>query len=267
VNYPNDYEPDLRLAHTLADQVDQVTMAYFGTGDLDVRSKADMTPVTNADTEAEQLVRQLLAKTRPEDAIQGEEFGRLGSAHRRWVIDPIDGTKNFIRGVPVWATLIGLIDADEAVLGLVSAPGLHRRWFAARGYGAWMGASIASARRIHVSGVAELADASFSYSSLGGWEKLNRLEEFVSLTRQVWRTRGYGDFWSYMLLAEGAVDIASEPELALHDMAALASIVEEAGGTFTDTTGQINGPFGPNALATNALLHPQVLRYLNPTRF
>ena len=178
-------------------------------------------------------------------------------------MDPIDGTKNFVRGVPVWATLIGLIDNGQVVLGLVSAPALGRRWWAAVGSGAWSGRSLSSATRLHVSQVSTLADASLSYSSLSGWEEQGRLEGFLDLTRAVWRTRAYGDFWSYMLVAEGAVDIACEPELAVHDMAALVPIVTEAGGVFTSVRG-VPGPFGGSALATNGLLHEQVRAYLDP---
>jgi histidinol-phosphatase len=258
-----DYDGDLRLAHALADQVDEVTLARFRAADLLVESKPDLTPVTDADRSAERLLRDMLARTRPDDAIRGEEYPDQGDSTRVWVIDPIDGTKNYLRGVPVWATLIALIEDGEAVLGMVSAPALRRRWFGAKGEGAWMGRSMSSAHRIHVSQVDELADASFSCSSLGGWDKQERLADFLALTRVVWRTRGYGDFWSYMLVAEGAVDIAAEPELALHDMAALAPIVVEAGGRFSDTSGTVDGPFGRDALATNSLLHSQVLDYLS----
>jgi histidinol-phosphatase len=261
-----DHACDLRLAHTLADDADEVTLARFLAADLAVESKPDLTPVTDADRAAEQRIRAAIQRTRPGDGIRGEEYGSQGEpdSPRQWVIDPIDGTKNYVRGVPVWATLIALIQDGTPVVGLVSAPALGRRWFAAQGAGAWAGGSMSSARRIRVSQVGDLAGASLSYSSLSGWEKSARLEGFLALTRAVWRTRAFGDFWSYMLLAEGAVDIAAEPELALHDMAALAPIVTEAGGRFTDTSGVVEGPFGPDALATNSVLHPQVLPFLTP---
>jgi histidinol-phosphatase len=163
--------------------------------------------------------------------------------------------------VPVWATLISLVDEGQPVLGLVSAPALNRRWWAANGSGAWTGRSLSSARRIHVSGVGDLSHASLSYSSLTGWREIGRREQFLDLTDECWRTRAYGDFWSYMLVAEGAVDIAAEPELAVHDMAALVPIVTEAGGRFTSLDGQ-EGPWGGNAVATNGLLHDEVLRRL-----
>jgi histidinol-phosphatase len=178
------------------------------------------------------------------------------------VVDPIDGTKNFVRGVPVWATLIALLDGRRPVVGLVSAPALGRRWWAAAGTGAWTGRSLSSARRIQVSRVERLEDASLSYSSLGGWEAKKRGEQFLGLTRSVWRSRAYGDFWSYMLVAEGAVDIACEPDLAIWDMAALVPIVVEAGGRFSSLDG-VDGPLGADALATNGLLHEDVLSALS----
>ena len=255
------YDDDLRLAHVLADAVERVTMERFRAEDLKVESKPDLTPVTDADRAAEEMVRHQLKRTRPRDAVEGEEFETTGHGPRRWVIDPIDGTKNFVRGVPVWATLISLVDEGQPVVGLVSAPALNRRWWAATGSGAWTGRSLSSARRIHVSQVSELSDASLSYSSLTGWREIGRREQFLDLTDHCWRTRAYGDFWSYMLVAEGAVDIAAEPELAVHDMAALVPVVTEAGGRFTALDGQ-EGPWGGSAVATNGLLHDEVLRRL-----
>ena len=252
------YDDDLRLAHVLADAVERVTVARFRAEDLVVESKPDLSPVTDADRAAEELVRHQLKRTRPRDAVQGEEFDTTGHGPRRWVIDPIDGTKNFVRGVPVWATLISLVDEGQPVLGLVAAPALNRRWWAAGGSGAWTGRSLSSAKRMSVSKVTTLADASMSHSSIGSWRKVGRYEEFLGLADDCWRTRAYGDFWSYMLVAEGAVDIAAEPELAVHDMAALVPIVTEAGGRFTALDGT-PGPWGGNALATNGHLHDEVL--------
>ena len=257
------YDDDLRLAHVIADQVDSMTMSRFRSQDLQVATKPDTTPVTDADVHAEEIVRSQLARTRPRDAVMGEELPSTGHGARQWVIDPIDGTKNFVRGVPVWATLIALIDDGQVVLGVVSAPALGRRWWAALGSGAWSGRSLAAASRLRVSGVTRLEDASLSYSSLSGWEDQGRLEGFLDLSRTVWRTRAYGDFWSYMLVADGAVDIAAEPELALHDMAALVPIVTEAGGRFTSVSG-VPGPFGGSALVTNGHLHEQVRALLDP---
>jgi histidinol-phosphatase len=257
----DNYADDLRLAHVIADQVDSITMSRFKALDLKVETKPDLTPVTDADRAAEDFIRGQLARARTRDAIVGEEYGAAGNGARRWIVDPIDGTKNFVRGVPVWATLIALADGDEVVVGLVSAPALGRRWWAAKGSGAWTGKSLAAATRMSVSGVSKVADASFSYASLGGWEERGSLDGFLDLTRACARTRGYGDFWSYMLVADGAVDIAAEPELEVYDMAALVPIVTEAGGTFTSLDGK-PGPWGGNAIATNGKLHKEALDYL-----
>ncbi|NYF97425.1 histidinol-phosphatase [Janibacter cremeus] len=257
------YADDLQLAHVLADRVEQITMARFRADDLVVESKPDLTPVSDADRACEETIRSQLARSRGRDAVVGEEFGTTGSGDRRWIIDPIDGTKNYVRGVPVWATLIGLVDGDECVMGLVAAPALGRRWWAAQGAGAWTGRSLAQARSISVSKVSRLGDASLSYSSLEGWREGGRGRSFLNLTSDLWRTRAYGDFWSYMLVAEGAVDMAAEPELELYDMAALVTIVEEAGGRFTSLAGE-RGPWGGNAVATNGLLHDEVLARLQP---
>jgi len=199
--------------------------------------------------------------------VIGEEYGdtpgNSGFTRRRWVIDPIDGTKNYVRGVPVWATLIALMEGQSPVVGVVSAPALGRRWWGARGGGAWTGRSLTKASRCRVSSVAKLQDASFSFSSLSGWEEQGRLPGFLDLTRRVWRTRAYGDFWSHMLVAEGAVEISAEPSVSLWDLAALQVIVEEAGGTFTDLAGRPT-PDGGSAVATNGRLHAEVLDLLAP---
>ncbi len=259
------FDDDLRLAHVLADAVERVTMGRFRADDLVVDTKPDLSPVTDADRTAEEVVRAQLARTRPRDAVVGEEFGTTGHGPRRWIVDPIDGTKNFVRGVPVWATLIALLDGDEPVVGMVAAPALQRRWWAAAGTGAYAGRSLSSARRLQVSRVGRLEDASISYASLGGWSELGRREAFLGLLDSCWRTRAYGDFWSYMLLAEGAVDIAVEPELAVYDMAALVPIVREAGGRFTGLDGR-EGCWSGNAVATNTLLHDAVLERVGDPR-
>jgi histidinol-phosphatase len=224
-------------------------------------SKPDLTPVTDADQVVEENIRRTLSRARSRDAVVGEEQGTTGHSQRRWVIDPIDGTKNFVRGVPVWATLISLVVDDEVVLGVVSAPQLQRRWWASTGNGAWTGRSLLKATQMHTSDVRRLEDASLSYSSLSGWEDSGRLDDFLSLSRRCWRTRAYGDFWSYMLVAEGAVDLAAEPDLELYDMAALDVIVREAGGQFTSLDGT-PGPFGGNAVASNGHLHEAALAFL-----
>jgi histidinol-phosphatase len=258
---PTDYTDDLRLAHVLADDADSTTQARFKALDLHVMSKPDLTPVTDADQAVEENIRKTLSRVRSRDAVIGEEQGTTGHSQRRWVVDPIDGTKNFVRGVPVWATLISLVVDDEVVLGVVSAPQLQRRWWASTGNGAWTGRSLLKATQIHTSDVRRLEDASLSYASLSGWEDAGRLDDFLSLSRRCWRTRAYGDFWSYMLVAEGAVDLAAEPDLELYDMAALDIIVREAGGQFTSLDGT-PGPFGGNAVASNGHLHEAALAFL-----
>lgn len=255
------YTDDLRLAHIMADTVDRLTLTKFNSQDFAVETKPDLTPVTDADKEAEQLIRSQLSRVRTRDSVLGEEYGVTGSSPRQWVIDPIDGTKNFVRGVPVWATLIALLEHGKPVVGVVSAPALQRRWWAAEGTGAYTGRSLANAKRISVSAVSQLENASFSYSSLSGWKELGLRENFLELTDAVWRTRAYGDFWSYCMVAEGSVDFAAEPELSLHDMAALVPIITEAGGTFTSLAGEA-GPHGGNALASNGKLHERALSYL-----
>ncbi|WP_128772984.1 histidinol-phosphatase [Actinomyces oricola] len=255
------WRDDLHLAHTIADQVDHLTVPRFEAQDFTVESKPDLTPVTEADKEAERVIRQHLARARTRDSVLGEEFGATGHAPRQWVVDPIDGTKNFVRGVPVWATLIALVEDGQVVMGVVSAPALGRRWWAVQEGGAWTGRSLFSARRLQVSLVSELEEASLSYSSLSGWAATKRLRGMLGLMQDCWRTRAYGDFWSYTLLAEGAVDLAAEPELELYDMAALVPIVTEAGGRFTSLAGQ-PGPWGSSAVASNTLLHAEALRRL-----
>lgn len=258
---PTDYTDDLRLAHVLADDADSITQGRFKALDLHVMSKPDLTPVTDADKSVEEGIRRTLSRVRSRDAVVGEEHGTTGHSQRRWVVDPIDGTKNFVRGVPVWATLISLVVDDEVVLGVVSAPQLQRRWWASVGNGAWTGRSLLKATQCHVSDVRRLEDASLSYSSLFGWDERDRLDAFLSLARTCWRTRAYGDFWSYMLVAEGAVDLAAEPDLEVYDMAALDIIVREAGGRFSSLDGT-PGPFGGNALASNGHLHEAALAFL-----
>lgn len=260
------YADDLSLAHVLADTADSISMTRFRALDLHVESKPDLTPVSDADTAVEKALRATLARTRPRDGVLGEEYGHTdaaaGPGNRQWVIDPIDGTKNFIRGVPIWATLIALMEGDQPVVGLVSAPALGRRWWAATGHGAYAGRHTAAATPIKVSGVRRLADASFCYSSLDGWEENGRLAAILNIMRHTWRNRAYGDFYGYVLVAEGAVDAMAEPELSLWDLAALIPIVTEAGGTFTDLSGR-PGPGGGSAVATNGQLHADLLERLS----
>jgi histidinol-phosphatase len=275
-----DLTDDLALAHALADLADAISLDRYQAQDLVITTKPDNTPVTDADRAVETAIREALATHRQTDGLVGEEFGSdKGTSGRYWVIDPIDGTKNFMRGVPTWATLIALVQVDqsgveEVIVGIASAPALARRWSAAKGHGAFVRFNSGSIdelsdefdessneKKISVSKVAALTDASISYSDFIGWE--DRLEPFQKMLANAWRTRGIGDFWSHMLVAEGAVDVAIEPSLALWDMAALDIIVREAGGTFTNTAGQ-NGPFGGSGVSTNGVLHNAVINGLNP---
>lgn len=255
------YIDDLRLAHMLADNADSITESRFKAQDLHVETKPDHTAVSDADRTTEQALRKLLATARPRDAVLGEEMADTGYGPRQWIIDPIDGTANYVRGVPVWATLIGLMVDGVVRVGVVSAPLLGRRWWAAEGDGAFTGKSLLKAQRMKVSAVRSVSDAFVSYSSLGGWIASGRGQGFVDLLRDAGRTRAFGDFWSYMLVAEGAVDAAAEPELSLWDKAALDIIVREAGGRFTDLDGN-NGSYGPGAIASNGLLHDELVTRL-----
>jgi histidinol-phosphatase len=248
---------DVNLVLDLAEEADSLTMPRFGAVDLRIDTKPDMTPATDADLDAETMLRGRLAEQRPGDSVLGEEFGGTTAfSGRQWVIDPIDGTKSFVRGVPVWATLIALLVDGVPVVGVVSAPALGRRWWAAQGQGAFTSFGGAT-RRIWVSGVGDLSSASLSFSDLTtGWEAGR--SRFLDFTDAVWRVRGYGDFWSYCLVAEGAVDIAVEPEVKLWDLAPLDLLVREAGGRFTNLAAE-PGPHGGSAVATNGLLHDAVL--------
>ena len=252
---------DLALALEIADAADALTLDRFGALDLRVDTKPDLTPVTDADRSAEELLRSSLTANRPDDSIFGEEFGGTPAfTGRQWVLDPIDGTKNFVRGVPVWSTLIALLVDGTPVVGVVSAPALGRRWWAGEGEGAFTSFGGAT-RRISVSGINDLGSASLSFSDLTtGWDE--RRPRFIELIDEVWRVRAYGDFWSYCLVAEGAVDIAVEPEVNPWDVAPLDILVREAGGSFTNFHRE-RGPHGGSAVATNGLLHDAVLARLN----
>ena len=254
---------DLALALALAADADHISLDRFHSVDLVVTTKPDRTPVTDADQAVERSIRAGIEAARPKDSILGEEYGTQGSGSRQWIIDPIDGTANFLRGVPIWGTLIALAIDGMPVVGVVSSPALGKRWWAATSHGAWAQDTGRDPRPIHVSAVADLADASLSYNSLQGWDEEGRLDDVVALSRAVWRSRAIGDMWSYMLLAEGALDIVGEFDLKPYDMAALIPIVEEAGGRFTSVSG-IPGPWEGNALATNGLLHDAALRLLAP---
>lgn len=248
------YEADLEFALQLADVADQISLERFTALDLKVETKPDRSPVTDADRSVEAAIKGMLAEHRPGDSLIGEEYGNSsGSNNRTWIIDPIDGTANFMRGVPVWASLICLAIDGKPTVSVVSAPALGRRWWAAPG-GAFTSDLDGSVRRIHVSGIADLEHASLSYNNLQLWDQAGYLDELISLSREVWRTRAYGDFWSYMLLAEGALEIVAEHDLKIYDIAALVPIVEQAGGWFSALEGELT-PDTSSVLATNGKLH------------
>ena len=250
--------PDLAFGLELADLADTITRERFQADDLIVETKPDLSPVTEADRAVEQALRKRISEERPGHSVVGEEFGADQPGSARWILDPIDGTKNYVRGLPVWATLIALERDGRVEVGVASAPALHRRWWAARGEG-----SFVNGRRTRVSQIAQLSDAVLGYASLLSWEQHGLGEQFLNLARGCWRTRGFGDFWSHMLVAEGAADVAVEPEVEVWDLAALQVIVEEAGGRFTDLGGTPT-PAGGSVVSSNGLLHDQVLATLRP---
>jgi histidinol-phosphatase len=236
---------DLDLALRLADAADAIALSTFRSRTLVVETKPDRTPVTEADRAVEAELRTILAVERRRDAVLGEEGGQAGTSPRRWIVDPIDGTRNYSRGVPVWATLIALEDHGRVVLGVVSAPALHRRWWAERGGGAHANGDL-----VRVSRVSRPEDAVLTFA----------LEQpLPSLASRAWHARGYGDFWSHMLVAEGAVDGAIDAiGVSVWDLAAVQVIVEEAGGTFTDFSGESRVD-GGSAISSNGLLHADLL--------
>ncbi|KHK97409.1 histidinol phosphatase [Microbacterium mangrovi] len=258
-----DLAADLQLALRLADAADAVSMARFDAPDLDIRTKADSTHVTEADLATERAIRDILLTERPGDGVFGEEFGSTGSTARQWIIDPIDGTANYLKGIPMWATLIALAVDGVPVVGIVSQPSIGRRWWAARGHGAWTNVPGESApRSIHVSAVDDVALSSVSFQSIQQWDEAGELDTLIRLSRGVWRDRGYGDAWPYMLLAEGRLEFVAEFGVKEYDIAAHVAIVREAGGRFTafDGTDSIGDR---SSLATNGVLHDAYLTLLH----
>lgn len=262
------FDDDLALALRLADAADAVSMSRFDAADLDVRLKADATHVTEADLATERAIRALIAAERPGDGVLGEEFGTdtgtPGPGSRQWIIDPIDGTANYLKGIPMWATLIALAVDGVPQVGVVSQPAIGRRWWAATGSGSWTNGPDASPRRIHVSAVDDLAASSVSFQSIGQWDDAGRLDDLIRLTRAVWRDRGYGDAWPYMLLAEGRLEFVAEFDVKEYDIAAHVPIVREAGGRFTDIDG-VDTIGTRSSLATNGVLHEAYLHLLTTT--
>ncbi|GGE85722.1 inositol monophosphatase family protein [Mycetocola zhadangensis] len=252
---------DLSLALRLADAADAISLSRFRSANLEISTKPDATHVTDADLAVERAIREVLAAERPDDGILGEEYGTEGPTNRQWIIDPIDGTANFLRGVPNWATLISLAVDGVPVVGVASAPAFRKRWWAADGGGAWLAEDGAEPRRLHVSGVKKLEDASLSFQSITQWDEAGYLDQLVDLSRTVWRDRAYGDMWSYGLLAEGLLDVVGEFDVKEYDIAPFAVLVREAGGRFTAINGD-DSIAGRSSLATNGILHEDVLRKL-----
>ena len=252
---------DLELALRIADAADRIALQRYLAADLAVETKSDLSPVTEADRGTEMAIREILAAERPDDGILGEEYGEQGEYRRRWIIDPIDGTANYLRGVPIWATLIGLESPAGLTIGVVSAPAMARRWWAGTGGGAWTRDPDGSERRIQVSDVATLNQASCSISNDPGWQQLGAMAAVQQLRTDCWRVRDYGDFLPHLLVAEGAVDIVAEPELNAWDLAALIPIVTEAGGQLTGWRGG-NAIESGSAVTTNGALHDVVVSML-----
>ncbi len=252
---------DLSLALRMADAADAISLSRFRSTNLEISTKPDATHVTDADLAVERALRDILAAERPTDGILGEEYGTAGSTDRQWILDPIDGTANYLRGVPNWATLISLAVDGVPVVGVASAPAFRKRWWAAEGAGAWLAEDGAEPRRLQVSGVERLEDASLSFQSIAQWDEAGYLDQLVDLSRVVWRDRAYGDMWSYGLLAEGLVDIVAEFGVKEYDIAPFVILIREAGGQFSAINGD-DSIAARSALATNGILHDQVLRNL-----
>jgi len=251
-----DLSADLSFALELADIADAITLPYYEQRSFNLDWKANRTEVTEADRETESAISAIVASRRPDDGLFGEEHGLVGNAQSpwRWIIDPIDGTSNFVRGIPVWATLIALTHADAGpVVGVVSAPAIARRWSGGRGLGAFAGT-----RPCRVSTVAELGEAQVSITYSPEWDAAGKTSALIGLTQNAYRARGFGDFWQHMLVAEGAIDLAIDAiGLAPYDLAAVMLIVEEAGGTFTDRHGE-RTYLNDSAVSSNGLLHHHI---------
>lgn len=253
------FAADLDLALRMADAADATSMARFDAADLDIRTKADSTHVTEADLATERAIRDILAAERPDDAIFGEEFGLQGDSSRQWIIDPIDGTANYLKGVPIWATLIALAVDGVPRVGVVSQPSIGRRWWAAEGDGAWTIVG-GTRQRLQASTVDTIAESSVSFQSIAQWDEVGRVDDVVRLSRAVWRDRGYGDAWPYMLLAEGRLEMVAEFGVKEYDIAALHPIITEAGGRMTAFDGS-ESLSELSVLATNRILHRPFLDF------
>jgi len=260
--FEGDLHADLAVALRLADAADAASMARFDAVDLDVRLKADATHVTEADLATERAIRAILEAELPGDSVFGEEFGVTGDSARQWIIDPIDGTANYLKGIPMWTTLIALSIDGVPRVGVASQPALGRRWWAATGLGAWTNTPTGSTARLAVSTVDAIAEASASIQSIRQWDEVGQLDAVIRLSRAVWRDRGYGDTWPYMLLAEGRLEFVAEFGVKEYDIAALVPIITEAGGRFTSFDGN-DSLAERSSLATNGVLHAAFLDLLH----
>ena len=246
-------EQELSFAHEVSDRAADISMSYF-LGEFEVQQKADLSPVTQVDLEVETAIREMIAERFPADAVIGEEHG-AGAGDRVWIVDPIDGTRNFADGVPIWATLLALQIDGRSELGLIAAPALGERYEAVRGGGArWNGRELRVSER-------KLDDAFMVYSSVDDWVERERHQSFMGMVREVRRTRGFGDFWGHMLVARGAADFMLEPALRVWDWAPITVIVEEAGGRVTTFEGEPPSD-GSSVLTSNAVVHDDVVRRL-----
>ncbi len=259
--YEGDLSAELAFALRLADAADAASMSRFDAPDLEVSTKADQTHVTEADLATERAIRSLLEAERPGDGVFGEEYGISGDARRQWIIDPIDGTANYLKGIPMWTTLIALSIDGVPRVGVASQPAIGRRWWAATGLGAWTNTPGGAHRRITVSAVDSIGASSVSFQSIGQWREAGELDALERLTSAVWRDRGYGDAWPYMLLAEGRLEFVAEFGVKEYDLAALVPIVTEAGGRFTSFAGN-DSLSERSSLATNRVLHDAYLDLL-----
>jgi histidinol-phosphatase len=260
--FDGDLQADLALALRLADAADAASMDRFDAADLDVQLKPDATHVTEADLATERAIRAILETERPADGVFGEEFGATGSSERQWIVDPIDGTANYLKGIPMWTTLIALSIDGVPRVGVASQPALGRRWWAATGLGAWTNTPAGTPARLGVSSVDTIAEASASFQSLRQWDEVGQLDAVITLSRAVWRDRGYGDTWPYMLLAEGRLEFVAEFGVKEYDIAALVPIITEAGGRFTSFDGN-DSLSERSSLATNGVLHAAFLDLLH----
>lgn len=257
-------QDDLELALRLGDIADSITGRRFQALGLRVREKPDRTPVTDADTAVETAVREALHSARPHDSFAGEETGGSVTAGRTWLVDPIDGTKNFLRGVPVWATLIALLRDGRPTVGVISAPALYSRWWAAAGRGAWLrrGPTGSAPLPLRVSGQSVLADAYLSTTSTRTWDLFHSRAAYLRLAEECWEDRAFGDFLQHCMVAEGTLDIAAEPVVNPWDIAAVQILVTESGGVCTDLLGA-SPQGGTGALSANPQLHRLALKVLS----